>query len=61
MDLQSILARIEANFFDRLNKKTGWGKEEVKKMFNEAIKDVLILTYSRVMLDANEGGKKDDS
>ena len=57
MDLQAILARIEANFFDRLNKKTSWGKEEVKKAFNEAIKDVLILTYSRVMKDAKEGGE----
>lgn len=54
MDLQQILERIEANFFARINKKTGWGKEEIKKQFNEAIKDVLVLTYSRVMKDAKE-------
>lgn len=54
MDLQMILSQIEANFFFRLNKKTGWGKEEVKREFNETIKEVLILTYSRVMKDAKE-------
>ncbi len=59
MDLQAILLHIEEDFFSRLNKKTGWGKEEVKREFNEAIKNVLILTYSRVMKDTKEA--KDDS
>lgn len=54
MDLMTLLQRVEADFFGRLNKKTGWGKEEVKKEFNEAIKNVLILTYSSVMRDAGE-------
>jgi len=52
MDLPAILARIEVNFFDRMKKKPWWSIPEIKKEFNEAIKDVLILTYSRVMKDA---------
>jgi len=54
MDLQLFLSRIEADFFARLDKKTGWGKEEVKREFNEAIKTTLILTYSRIQKDAKE-------
>ena len=54
MDLRMILSRIEANFFDRLNKNAYWGEEEVKREFNDAVKDILILTYSRVMKDAKE-------
>ena len=56
MDIVTLLDRIEKNFFYQLDKKTGWGKEEVKKAFSEAVKNVMILTYSQVMKDA---GKKE--
>ncbi len=59
MDLNAILGRIEVNFFRRLKVKPWWSIPEVKKEFNEAVKDVLILTYSRVLKDAKE--VKDDS
>lgn len=54
MDLNAILDRIEINFFRRLKAKPWWSIPEIKKEFNEAVKDVLILTYSRVLSDAKE-------
>ena len=63
MDLQTVLGKIELNFFNRMDKRTGWGLppivataiiEDVKKELNKAIEDVLITTYSRVMKDAKE-------
>ena len=62
MDLQTVLRKIELNFFNKIDK-AEWGlpsivaaavKEDVKKRLNNAIEDVLILTYSRVMKDAKE-------
>jgi hypothetical protein len=54
MDLQLFLGRLETDFFSRIDKKTGWGKIEIKREFNEAIKNTLILTYSRIQKDAEE-------
>ena len=54
MDVMTLLNQIEADFFYRINQKTGWGKEEVKKQFNEAVKNVLLLTYSKVMKDTGQ-------
>jgi len=56
MDVMTLLSQIEADFFYRINQKTGWGKEEVKKQFNEAVKNVLLLTYSKVMKDSGQKG-----
>lgn len=54
MDLQTILGRIELDFFNRMEKNAYWSKEEVKKELNAAIENVLITTYSGVMKDAKE-------
>jgi hypothetical protein len=63
MDMMTLLNRIEKNFFKRIEGKSKqsvadisvWKTEEIKKEFNEAIKEVLVLTYSRVMRDAGKG------
>jgi len=60
MDVMTLLNQIEADFYHRLDQKTGWGKEEVKKQFNEAVKNVLLLTYSKVMKDAREHKIEED-
>ena len=56
MDLTAILDRIEINFCRRLKTKPLWSILEIEEEFDKAVKDVLILTYSRVMKDAKEGG-----
>lgn len=35
---------LQENFFKRLEKKTGWGKEEVKKEYIEAKSEVTMKT-----------------
>lgn len=55
MDLKSMLERIEKEFFRSLDKKTGWGKEEVKREFSKAVTNILLLTYSKVMKEAGKG------
>lgn len=59
MDLQAILEKVEADFFRRLEKNAYWGKTEIKAEFNNAVRNVLVTTYSRVMKDAKE--EKDDT
>ena len=54
MDLQTVLAKIELDFFNRLEKNAYWSKEEVKKELNDAIENVLVLSYARIMKDAKE-------
>lgn len=54
MDMMTFLNKLEVDFFSRLDKKTGWGKNEVKREFNEAIKNTLVLTYTRIKIDAGE-------
>lgn len=34
---KKIIKRLETLFFKRLDKQTGWGKEQVKKEFREAL------------------------
>ena len=57
MDLQMLLGQLEADFFHRLDSRKEMVPllSEVKKDFNEAIKNVLVLSYARIMKDANEG------
>jgi hypothetical protein len=50
-----MLERIEKEFFRSLDKKTGWGKEEVKREFSKAVTNILLLTYSKVMKEAGKG------
>jgi hypothetical protein len=57
MDLMTMLGKIESDFFSRLDKKTGWGRDEIKKEFSEAIKNVLVTTYNRVMKDVSKIGE----
>lgn len=52
MDLQAILGKVEADFHSRLSKKVLWRVPEIKKEFNDAIENVLIITYNRVIKDA---------
>ena len=54
MDLAGFLSRLEKDFFSKLDKKTGWGRTEVKGEFREAIKNTLITTYDKVMNDKKE-------
>lgn len=57
MDLQAVLEKLEADFLRRLNKHDLWGRNEIEMEFNNAVRNVLVTTYSRVMKDAKE--KKD--
>ena len=54
MDLQTILDKIETDFYIRLLKKPWWSTPEIKDIFNDAVGNVLITTYSRVIKDAKE-------
>lgn len=58
MDLKTLLEKLEKEFFRSLDKKTGWGKEEIKKEFNKAVTNVLILTYSKIKKDVGEGERE---
>ena len=37
-----LFKSIKERFFDRLNRKTGWGKEEVKQEYMSATNEVLV-------------------
>lgn len=37
-----IFKRLQALFFERLEAKTGWGKEDVKKLYRECANEVLL-------------------
>jgi len=54
MDMQLFLCKLEADFFARIDKNNAWGKLEIKREFNEAIKNTLILTYNRIQKDVKE-------
>ncbi|MCD6262323.1 MAG: hypothetical protein J7J52_04805 [Deltaproteobacteria bacterium] len=36
MRISEFIARLERDFFARLDKKTGWGKDQVKEEFRKA-------------------------
>ena len=58
MDIVTLLDQIEKNFFYKLNHSSIPTNhiEIAKKMFSEAIKNVMITTYAVVMKDANKKG-----
>jgi hypothetical protein len=41
MKVSTFVQRLREEFFNQLNRKTGWGKEEIKECFNQA-KDKVI-------------------
>lgn len=45
--IKDILDDLRNHFFDRLKKKTGWGKEEVKIEFERAISDTMIAAWDK--------------
>ena len=42
MNKKVLLKRIEDLFFERLKIKTGWGKNEVRKAYSEAVNEALM-------------------
>jgi IS30 family transposase len=54
MDLMTMLDKLEKEFFRRIDTNTVWGKEVIKMEFNEAVRNILVTTYPRVMKDAKE-------
>ena len=47
MKLSTYVQLLRDTFFERLERKTGWGKEEVKKEFNEATEAILMDMLSK--------------
>lgn len=39
---KDLFKAIKEKFFERLNRKTGWGKEEVKQEYINATNEVLV-------------------
>jgi len=60
MDMMTLLGRIEKNFFNKLDDKLDWHPDQIKIVFDKAIKEVLVLTYSRIMRDAGKSEKGGD-
>ena len=42
MKILEYRQRLRDSFFERLERKTGWGKEEVKKEFEQAGEEVIL-------------------
>ena len=42
MNTKGLINQVKEVFFGRLERKTGWGKEEVKRQFEQALSDVLM-------------------
>ena len=57
--------RLRHNFFQRLERKTGWGKEELKKEFYEATQETLMelidATPSKTIHYFGSGGRSTGS
>lgn len=45
--IKDIMDDLRTTFFDKLNRKTGWGKEEVKMEFEKAISDTFISAWDK--------------
>ena len=43
MKILDYRQRLRDAFYERLERKTGWGKEEVKKEFEEAGEEVILI------------------
>lgn len=41
MKTSEVLQALRDSFFERLEKHTGWGKEQVKKEYNESVEEIL--------------------
>ena len=50
MKISEFIEEFEREFFARLNQKTGWGKEEVKREFKE-VKGVIALRSIEKLLE----------
>lgn len=51
-----LLKRIETLFYEKLQAKTGWGRNEVKKKYSEAVNEALMEALEDFgTLDASEG------
>jgi hypothetical protein len=46
-NIKDILDDLRIHFYNRLNRKTGWGKEELKLEFEKAISDTMIQAWDR--------------
>lgn len=38
---QEIIKQIQELFFQRLDEKTGWGKEQIKELYKQCVIDVI--------------------
>lgn len=45
-DLKEFISTLRARFHERLEAKTGWGKEELKREFELALSDALMAIVS---------------
>ena len=42
METKAVIERIKTLFFDSLSLKNGWGKKEVKELYNECVYTALV-------------------
>jgi len=49
-----LIDTLRTKFYERLNRKTGWGKEELKMEFERAISDTFIASW-----DTKEKGEEE--
>lgn len=47
MNFQEFIKLMRKSFFAELDAKTGWGKEQVKQLFNEVMTDVLASGFNK--------------
>ena len=61
MDLYTLLDRLEKEFFYRLKRKKNWEAAEIEHEFNEATKNILVVTVNRIAKDAKEARERKGS
>jgi len=49
MKISEFMEEFEREFFARLNQKTGWGKEEVKKEFRETKAAIALKSIEKLL------------
>lgn len=54
MTTKDLLKQIERNFHEKLQEKTGWGRNEVISLYKDATNEVLADTIDELTIDLLE-------
>ena len=51
METKELLEKIEKSLFEKLEEKTGWGRNEIKALYKSAVNDTLLSIVESIVVN----------